>query len=74
MDDLENDEFLKSAISDFTRSRRIRTLRLALGAILIFGFGFLAGASYQYQAQTITVEFRESTPPMKKNVIETTKT
>jgi hypothetical protein len=74
MDDLHNDEFLQSAVSDFTRTRRLRLLQLSVGAMLIFAFGFLAGASYQYQTQTITLEFRESTPPVKHNVSETTKT
>ena len=59
--DLDNDEFLQAAVSDFTRSRRTRRLQLFGAALLIFALGFLAGASFQYQTATITIDLLSTT-------------
>ena len=60
--DLEDDEFLQTAVSDFARTRRKKRLMLIGSALLIFALGFLAGASYQYQIPTLTFELPAGAP------------
>jgi hypothetical protein len=59
---MDNDIDLRVALSDFARTRRIRRIQLLVAAVLLFGLGFLAGASYQYQGPSFIVELPAGAP------------
>ena len=72
--ELEDDEFLQGALSDFARTRRIRLLQLIGASILIFATGVLVGMSIKYEAVEITVEVPAVETPADLGGTKTTRT
>jgi hypothetical protein len=64
---MDDDIDVQMALNDFARTRRIRMIQLILGSLLIFALGFLAGASFQNQGPTFTVDLPAAAPPEQES-------
>lgn len=69
--DLEKDEFLQNALSDFARTQRLRRLQLICAGLLIFAIGVAAGVWIGYRPVNVTLEVPAMTLPKSSNPSDT---